>query len=165
MAKKPTEAQIRAVHHAMYKRHRLHVLKKRLADIRLAMNLDPEIPLSPKDLRNPPGSGPNWYLRSDGSVDTIVLDAADICDKIAETFLEIRHDVGQVDFPEKDKQHLMTALKEEAASWTARGHAWRRPDANNVQNQVDTIAKHVEASVQAAQHVQRYLVPAKDLGV
>ena len=165
MAKKPTEAQIRAVHHALYKRHRLHALRQHLVHIRSMMNLDPEIPLPPKDLRNPPGSGPNWYLRSDGSVDAPVLDAADTCEKIAEAILEMRHDVGQVDFPDKDKQHLMTALKEEAASWTARGHAWRNPDANNVQKQVNTIAQHVEAGVQAAQHVQRYLVPAKDLGV
>jgi hypothetical protein len=165
MAKKPTQAQIRAVHHAMYKRHRLQALKQHVADVRRAMNLNPEIPLSPQDIRNPPGSGPNWYIHATGAVDGPVLDAAEVCDKIANTFLDIRHDVGQVDFPDKDKHHLMTALKEEAASWTARGHAWRNPNANNVEAQVNSISKHVQAGMQAAQHVQRYLVSAPDLGL
>jgi hypothetical protein len=165
MAKRPTDAQIRAVHHALYERHRLHDLKHRLADLTRSMNLNPEIPLSPHDIRNPPGSGPNWYIQATGAVDGPVLDAADLCDKIASTLLEIRHDVGQVDFPDKDKQHLMTALKEEAASWTARGHAWRNPNADRVQAQVSAISGHVQAGMNAAQHVQRYLVPAKDLGL
>ncbi len=162
---RPTAAQIRAVHHALYKRNRLHELKHRLAHATQMMNLNPEIPLSPKDIRNPPGSGPNWYLAATGAVDNPVLDAADTCDQIASVFLEIRHEVGQVDFPHTDKQHLMTALKEEAASWTARGHAWRNPNASDIEKQVSAISGHVQAGMNAAQHVQQYLVPAKDLGL
>src|SRR5262249_35484240 len=128
-------------------------------------NFNPEVQLSPHDIRNPSGSGPNWYIQATGAIDRPVLEAAGVCDKIADTFMEIRHDVSKVDFPARDKQHLMTALREEAASWTARGHAWRNPNAKNVQAQVDSISKHVQAGVDAARHVQRYLVPANDLGL
>jgi hypothetical protein len=165
MAKKPTQAQIRAVHHALYKRNRLHELKHRLADIRRTMNFNPTAPLSPHDIRNPPGSGPNWFIEATGAIDRPVLEAATLCDKIAEGILEMRHDVAAVDFPADDKHHLMTALKEEAASWTARGKAWRSPDASNIDGQVNAILAHVTASVQAAKHVQRYLKPAKDFGL
>ncbi len=165
MAKKPTQAQIRAVHHALYKRDRLRALKHRLADVRRAMNLNPEIPLSPRDIRNPPGSGPNWFIEATGAVDGIVLDAADLCDMIADAILVMRDDVAAVDFPAEDKHHLMTALQQEAASWTARGNAWRNPNTSNIEGQVNAILTHVTASVEAAKHVQRYLKPAEDFGL
>lgn len=85
MSTHPTRAQIKAVRHALYKRTRLESLKERLSEVAMTMNLNPTIQLQPNDIRNPSGSGPNWFLRSNGSVDPLVLEGADLCDKIAQT--------------------------------------------------------------------------------
>ncbi len=165
MSTHPTQAEIKAVRHALYKRNRLESLKERLSELAMTMNLNPTIQLQSNDIRNPSGSGPNWFLRSNGSVDPLVREGADLCDKIAHTILEIRHDVGQVGFPASDKDHLMMALQEEAASWTARGKAWRAPDAPHVEAVVSEISAHDKACIREVRHVQPYLKTKRDVGV
>lgn len=133
-------------------------------NIVVLMNLDPTTPLSSKDVRNPPGSGPQWYL-PDGSVDPNVMEAAGYCDEAAATLLQIRTELAAVNFPSVDKQHLLATLAADAASWTARGAAWRtKGPVKDAQATATAITKHLTAAFDAAKHVQQYLKPQKELG-
>jgi hypothetical protein len=159
MSSHPTQAQIHAVQKALYNHKRLAKLKDLRQQLALTMNFDQTTPLPPGDIRNPAGSGPNWFYPSTGQVDKLVLDGAALCDQVAHTILQMRTDVGAVHFPASDKHHLMNAMSEEAASWTARGRAWRAPGPPDVQAQAAEISKHVTNSLQEAAHVQQYFKP------
>ena len=63
MAINPTSAQRKAVQNTLYspaRMQKLVALEQRLAQL---MNLDPTVELQENDIRNPPGSGPNWVDR------------------------------------------------------------------------------------------------------
>ena len=82
---------------------------------------------------------------------------------MAETLLDMRSDVAGVEFPASDKQHMMNALHEEAASWSARGRAWRAAGTPDVEARVAEIAGHIETAVQEAAHVQHYFKPYNEV--
>jgi hypothetical protein len=153
---KPTHAQIHAVRQALYSHKHVSRLKFLRQQIGLLMNLNHDHQLGEHDIRNPPGSGPNWIIRDTGSIDPLVTQAADLCDQVAKTMLAIRSDVQKVSFPAGDKRALLKAIHEEAASWTARGRAWRAPPSGNVQAAVNDINQHVQAGLQASRHLQHY---------
>jgi hypothetical protein len=161
----PTKSEIRAVHKALYHRDRLAKLEHLAREITRLMNLDPETPLADDDVRNPPGSGPLWFLPATGEVDPHVLDAANACDTVATTLRAIRHEVGHVSFPAGDKQHLMASLDAEATSWTVRGAMWRAPDKPDVEAFVSDISKHVDRAISEAKHVTAYLTTKRKLGL
>ncbi len=165
MSHGPTKSEIRAVHKALYRRDRLNALKRLARDIARLMNFDPAAPLADNDVRNPPGSGPLWFLPATGEVDPHVLEAARACDTVATTLRAIRHDVGQVSFPAADKQHLMAALDAEAKSWTVRGAMWRDPGKPDVEGFVADISRHVDRAISEGKHVGPYLRTKGSLGL
>ena len=162
---KATHRQIRAVQRALYKPQRLQRIKELAREISNGMNLNPNVTLQQHDIRNPAGSGPNWFIAATGAVDNNVIAAANQCDDLAKTILEMRADVDAVDFPADDKRHLKEALKQEAASWTVRGRAWRGAGSPNVDALVSDIAGHVNAAVTEAKHVGQYLNSKKEVGL
>jgi hypothetical protein len=163
---KPTHDQIKAVHKALYKRSRMQKLSELMNNLAVSMNLNPSAELPATDVRNPPGSGPQWFFPDTGAVDNLVIDAAGYCDQIAHTILAMRGDILQVSFPKADKQNLSKALSEEAASWTLRGQLWRASGKPGDPNQAAAqISEHLANATQAARHVQAYLRSAHDVGV
>ena len=163
MSSHPTQAQIHAVQKALYKHPRIARLKDIRQQLSQTMNFDPTAVLQPNDIRNPAGSGPNWFYASNGQVDQLVLHGAALCDQVAHTILQMRSDVASVHFPASDKHHLMNALREEAASWSARARAWRAPGAPDVQAMLADISGHVATAVQEAAHVRRYFKPYDEI--
>jgi hypothetical protein len=156
MSTHPTQAQIHVVQKVPYNHTRIAELKDLRQQLALTMNFNQTTPLLPGDIRNPAGSGPNWSYASSGQVDMLVVDGAALCDQVAQAILQMRADVGVVHFPASDKHQLMNAMREEAASWSARGRAWRAPGTPDVQARVAEISKHVTNSLQEAAHVQHY---------
>jgi hypothetical protein len=161
---KPTASQIHAVQDALYKDGRLDKLSELHQQLSVLMNFSLGSQLPTKDVRYPAGSGPQWFYPDTGGLDQSVIAAAGICDQIAKTILQMRQDVSGVAFPEADKQHLLTALKEEAASWTARGHHWRDPKPPDVDAVVGEIYGHLSAAVDAVGHVRQYLKAKQFIG-
>jgi len=161
---KPTNDQLQAVHKALYKRSRLDALTTLNRNIAVLMNLNPESELSPNDVRNPPGSGPTWFIPATGAVDQFVVEAAGDCDKIAAALMDMHDDVGTVDFPAADKQHLQAAIAAEAASWTARGQIWRAPSIPDVDAANEQIQQHVRTALSESQQVSAYLKTAQEVG-
>ena len=163
---KPTHDQIKAVHQALYKRSRMQKLSDIMNNLAVSMNLNPSKELPGNDVRNPAGSGPQWFFPDTGAVDNLVIRSAGYCDQIAHTILAMRSDIQQVDFPQADKQNLSKALSEEAASWTLRGQLWRAsgkpadPDQAAAQ-----ISAHLANAEQAAKRVRPYLRSAQEVGV
>ncbi len=162
---KPTRAQVHAVQHALYKHKRLEKLFELQRQVALVMNLNRNAQLPTNDVRYPAGSGPQWFYPDTGGLDMNVEAGANLCDQIASTILAMRSDVAGVSFPPADKQHLMTALGQEAAAWKARGRHWRDPKPPNVDAVVNEISGHFNASIDAVKHVQRYLKPKHELGL
>jgi hypothetical protein len=163
---KPTHHQIKAVHQALYKRSRMQKLSELMNNLAVSMNLNPSAELPGSDVRNPPGSGPQWFFPDTGAVDNLVIQAAGYCDQIAQTIIAMRGDIQQVNFPQADKQNLSKALSEEAASWTLRGQLWRASGkpADPAQAAAQ-ISAHLANATQAARHVQPYLRSAQQVGV
>jgi hypothetical protein len=159
----PTEEQIKAVHTALYRPAHIEKLKELRRQCTTLMNFNGTAELSPHDIRNPAGSGPTWFILDNGQVDPFVKDGADLCDQIAHTILAIRSEVSKVAFPAADKHDLLKAMQEEAASWTARGQAWRAPGTLDVEAAVNEINGHVEAALEASKHLQHYFKPAEDV--
>jgi hypothetical protein len=163
---KPTHDQIKAVHKALYKDNRIQELTHLMHNLAASMNLNPSTQLPGNDVRNPAGSGPQWFFPDTGAVDNLVIRSAGYCDQIAHTILAMRSDIQQVDFPQADKQNLSKALSEEAASWTLRGQLWRAsgkpadPDQAAAQ-----ISAHLANAEQAAKRVRPYLRTAQEVGV
>lgn len=161
--RKPTRGEIRAVRRALYGHKHIAKLKSLRTEISTIMNLNHDQSLAQHDIRNPPGSGPNWIIRANGAIDPAVLRGADLCDEVAQTMLAIRHAVQGVSFPQADKVALLEALRQEAASWTARGRAWRAPSSPDVTAAVNDIDHHVQAGMQASRHLQHYFRPNQDV--
>ncbi len=164
MATHPTPAQITAVQHALYRNQRLHRMNQLLHQLATTMNVNPATEISPNDVRNPAGSGPQWFFPDSGNTDSLVIDGAQICDQIASAVLEMRQDIQNVSFPDSDKGHLSKALSAEAASWSARAAAWRAPKNADVDVLVDSIQTHVQTAAQEAAQVHRYLKTKRELG-
>src|SRR5438270_3117910 len=163
---KPTHDQIKAVRRALYKPGRVQKLSNLTRNLAAAMNLNPTKEFPGSDVRNPPGSGPQWFFPDTGAVDNLVIRAAGYCDEIAQTILAMRGDIQQVDFPKADKQHLSKALSEEAASWTLRGQLWRASGKPGDPDQAAAkISAHLTNATQAARHVQPYLRSEKEVVV
>jgi len=165
MQAKPSKQQVAAVHAVLYERRRLQNLHDEMQSIAVELNLDPRARLSPRDTRNPPGSGPNWFVPSTGAVDPAVLDAAKRCDKIAAILSEIAGELDGVDIPRADRDDLQSALSGEAAVWTLRGRSWRNPrPERDPQRFAATVAAHVQASVEAGYTVRAYRKRISELG-
>ena len=67
---KPSKKQIRAVRLALYNHQHISRLKFLREQLGVVMNFNHDRPLPEHDIRNPPGSGPNWILQATGAVDT-----------------------------------------------------------------------------------------------
>ena len=158
MAINPTSAQRKAVQNTLYspaRMQKLVVLEQRLAQL---MNLDPTVELQENDIRNPPGSGPNWVYPATGGVDQNVLDAAAVCRQIAALLTEAQTQLAALNIPPAHKAFLSTSVSEEAAVWTARSDAWAAPGRPaDAKATADQIAVHTLASITAAKKVARYL--------
>jgi hypothetical protein len=161
---KPTKDQLHAVHQALYKRERLQALATLRHNISVLMNFNPNQQLSVDDPRNPAGSGPTWFVPATGAVDPAVLEAANDCDQIATALMDMHDDVGGVEFPAADKQHLQAAIAAEAASWTTRGQIWRAPTKPNVEADTKRIEHHVATAISEVKHVSAYLKPLSEVG-
>jgi hypothetical protein len=151
------DARIAAVQKVLYDPDRLRRLEGDLVTIDVMMNLDPSTPLQTNDIRGFAGSGPDWWIRGTGAPDPGVVEAVRRCDAVAARFLAIRAELGSVAFPAADKAHLRLALAELAASWTARGRAWRAGPGQNVEADVRAIERHLRASTVAFRKVRKYL--------
>ncbi len=162
---KPSEAQIKALHHVLYERKRLHRLRTLQHNIAVLMNLNPEAELSSQDARAPAGSGPTWFLPANGAVDPLVLEAAKYGDEIAATLMSMHDDVAKVDFPHHLRAHVTAALKAEAASWTTRAAFWRSPTKPDVDAVVKSISGHVQDAIDHAKPVAKYFKSAQAVGV
>lgn len=159
MAKGPTKAQIHAVQKALYEPTRLEHMRHLRMEIGRTMNFNQEVQLPPTDVRYPGGSGPQWFYPDTGKVDDLVLQGANLCDEMAQALLAVRAAVGKVDFPASDKHHMMAGIQAEAASWSARGRAWRAASKPNVDALVAEISGHLETGIAEAAHVQHYFKP------
>ena len=144
---KPTHKQIKAVHEALYKHQRLQKQSDLLHNLGVIMNMNPAADLPTNDVRYPPGSGPQWFFPDTGQLDNNVLAAAQICDQIDGTILEMESDVKAVDFPAGDKQNLTNALSEEAASWSARAKFLRTPTPPAGGQAPSEINDHLDAAL------------------
>lgn len=155
----PTSNQIRAVRKALYKPERLRRIASEHANIIALMNLDPNTPLQPGDIRVVAGAGPLWYIPANGKLDPGVKEAANRCNTMAALIQETRRDVAKVSFPRPDKSALLTALAEEAAVWRERGRLWRAAPPGNVQVATAKLGQHQRASIQALTILGAYLMP------
>ncbi len=159
---KPTATQIKAVRAVLYQPQRVKDLNRLQANLAVVMNLNPEANLGDGDVRNPPGSGPQWYIPATGAIDDNITLAAGFCDQIAAILLKTRADLAKVDIPAADRTNLRTALGEEAASWSARGRVWKRPgQPADPGTAVAEISTHFTAAVAAAKHVSHYYRPPR----
>jgi hypothetical protein len=153
--------QIAAVRKVLYEPTRLRTLLDHVASIDTLMNLDPSAPRhqrKPGEITPDPGTGPNWFIRSNGKISPFVVEAADRCDKVAGLLLEIRAGLAQVSFAASDKQHLSAALAEQAEAFRARGAAWRAPGRPaNAKATAAAIAAHEVASIRDFERVTQYL--------
>lgn len=149
--------QVQAVQKVLYAHKRVNTLKDNLSSIATLMNLDPTAVLPPNDIRNPPGSGPSWYIQDSGQLNPDVVEAASLCDKVASSMKQMAGDLDHVDIPHGDRANLQTALTEQATVWTLRGRWWRNPnppaDPTGLVNQ---ISGHAKASANASGKVKRY---------
>ncbi len=163
--KKPSKQQIQreqvaAVHKVLYKQKRLQALSDNLESISVLMNSDPTSPLQSNDIRNPPGSGPSWYIQDTGQLNPDIVQAASLCDQVASLMKEMARDLDDVSIPHGDRANLQTALTQQATVWTLRGSWWRDPNPPaNPQALVQQIGTHTDASLNAASKVQRYYKP------
>ncbi len=156
-------AEIKAVRNVLYERRRIRQLNALIREIDGAMNLDPGRPLQSDDIRNPPGSGPNWFLQATGELDPFVIEAADRCNKVADLLRHIRRDLAEVPFDGSDKRHLREGFEQLAASWEARAAAWRDPAQPDVEQLMAEGVARFGASVHEFRKVERYLTDS-DLG-
>jgi hypothetical protein len=163
--KPPTDAQITALHHALYKRARLEHLRTLQHNIAVLMNLLPGATLPGNDVRSPAGSGPQWFVPATGAIDPSVTEAAKDCDAIATTLMAIHDDVAGVDFPDKLRGHVMASLKAEAASWNARASFWRSPHKPDVDAVVKQISGHLKTAADEAKPIGKYLKTVKAVGL
>jgi hypothetical protein len=154
MAKDP---RVTAVQKVLYEPTRLRHLEDDLVTIDVMLNADPTVPLQPNDIRGFAGSGPDWWIRGTGALDPGVVEAARRCDRIAARFLTIRRELGPVAFPAADKAQLRLGLAELAASWTARGRAWRAGPGQSVEAEIGAIERHLRSSAVAFRKVRKYL--------
>ena len=147
----PTAAQIEAVHGILYDPARLNQIQDDTSSISVLLGIDD----------GNQGSLHNWYVASTRSLTAGKLEAVKRCHSIANTLLAMSADIGKLSLNNGDRQHLMSALQEQAASWQARGNAWGAlgklvaPDAVAA-----TISGHLRLAVLEAQHVKAYLKEA-----
>jgi hypothetical protein len=154
----PNPKQIAAVQRVLYARTRLRKIFDDGESIVRLMNLDPSAALDNTDPRWPAGSGPSWVVPATKKLSPFVVEAAERCDKIADSLLEIRAELADVDIPSSDKQHLRAALAESAAEWRARGRLWRAPTApEDAQAAAASVTAHQRASLREFQRVTAYL--------
>lgn len=165
MAKTPTHEQLKSLHRALYKPGRLQHLQTLQRNIAVLMNLNPATELPTNDIRNPAGSGPTWFVPATGAIDPGVLEAADDCDKIAQTLMAIHDDVAGTDFPDDLRAHVTASLNAEAASWTARGAFWRDPAPPDVEAVVAGIEAHLKIAAAEAKPIGKYLKTAQAVGL
>ena len=161
----PTRAQMKAVHNVLYSPARTKRLSQLAIEIANRMNFDPEAELQERDIRNPPGSGPNWFIAATGAVDPLVIEAAGLCDQLAKTLLEMRSELAKVSIPAADKQSLLTLLDASAASWSARGRIWRAPNASDAKKAAAEISNHFVASMEASRKARLYLKKKGELPI
>jgi hypothetical protein len=152
----PTHHQIDAVRKAIRDPDIKAKLKVAMRNLTRAMNLDPTAELQPNDVRDPAGSGPQWYYPDGAGLDKQVSDGAKSCDQIAALLLQIRDMVAHVTFPPGDKKHLTASIEAEAASWTARGRAWRSPTPpGDAKSATASVAKHIATCVSERTQVNK----------
>lgn len=166
MAQKPTAHEIRAVQSVLYKQGRLEKISELVNNVVVLMNLDPSANIPSSDSRYPAGSGPQWYLPSDGSLAPSVTEAVGYCDQLVTLIGAMRQEISKLSFPQADKRHLLTALSENAMVWTTRANLWRAaaPPADS-NAAAASIAEHMTASANASKHLRPYLKSAQDLGL
>ena len=141
-------AQIEAVHGVLYDPARLKQIQDDTTSISVLLGIDD----------GNPGSVHNWYVVSTRSLTAGKLEAAKRCHSIANTLLAMSADIGKLSLNSADKQHLMTALQEQAASWQARGNAWGAQGKLAAPETVAAgIGGHLRSAVLEAQHVKAYL--------
>lgn len=166
MSQKPTQHEIKAVQAVLYKPSRVQQISELTNNISVLMNLDPTTPLPNKDVRNPAGSGPQWYLPGTGGLDSLVTQAAGYCDKLAEALQTIHQEIAKVSFPPADKDQLLIALSESAMAWRTRAKLWRDPNAPaDPKTAAASIAAHLTASMAASAHLKPYLKSSEDIGL
>lgn len=147
---KPTNKEIKRVRTVLYEKKRLRRIFEAISSIDVLLDFD-----------NADGQnrGPAWYSTSDGQLSASVLEAAKQCRTVATVLLQIRDDLAQVDFNGDDKRHLREALKQQAASWSARGDVWSTPGQppDDVNAVVAPITAHQVSCLKEAEHVTDYL--------
>jgi hypothetical protein len=157
----PSRQEIRRVRAVLYKDSVLRQLASQASSIDVLMNTDPDIPIAHNDARVQQGTGPNWYYppngEAAGQIQESVLDAANRCDRIAEILREIRRELRDVDVNGRDKRHLRKGLAAWAASWEARGRAWRDPGAADIEAKVQEMLDRERESVEELKEVKEYL--------
>jgi hypothetical protein len=144
----PTAAQIEAVQAVLYDPARLNQIQDDTNSISVLLGID----------NGNQAALHNWYVLSTRSLTAGKLEAAKRCHSIANTLLAMSTDIGKLSLNNADRQHLMSALQAQAASWQARGNAW---GAQGKLAAPDTVAAkisgHLRSAVLEAQHVKAYL--------
>ncbi len=144
----PTAAQIEAVHRILYDPARLRLIQDDTNSISVLLGID----------NGDQSSVHSWYVLSTRSLTAGKLEAAQRCHSIANTLLAMSADIGKLSLNNADRQHLMSALQEQASSWQARGNAWGAQGELAAPDTVAaTISGHLRSAVLEAQHVKVYL--------
>jgi hypothetical protein len=160
---KPTDEQIKAVHRVIYDQKRLQAQSDLIHNIAVLMNLNQTAELSVNDIRNPAGSGPNWFDPATGAIDSSVTQAAGYCRQLAGTLTDARAEIAQLSIPDEDRKHLMAALAAEAESWTVRARIWTDPDPpKNPYTSAIAITQPLTAAAKEAAQVTPYLKSYKE---
>lgn len=156
---KPTHAQIKAVQNVLYDHNQLKQAAQDVQQVNLLMNLSGP-PLPANDVRGAVGNGPEWLIQATGQLDPSVAQAVARCRSIAARLQSMRSALGRLDLPSADKQFLMTALKEQALTWSTRATLWEETTApSDPTGAVAKITAHQTAAFAALGHVQAYLRP------
>jgi hypothetical protein len=151
-------ATIKAVRKALYEPRRLKRLLEEINQIDILMNLNPDIPLAPGDVKMTAGSGPLWFYPDNGQLNTSVIEAASRCERVAAILLEMRNALSPVAFPAADKKHLQAGLEAEAAVWRVRGRVWRAQGAPDVDAVVAEVKALRRVSIRELKAADVYLV-------
>jgi hypothetical protein len=160
---KPTDEQIKAVHEVLYDPKRLQAQSDLIRNIAVLMNLNPSAELSVNDVRNPAGSGPNWFETATGAIDSSVIEAAGDCRQLAATLTDTRAEISKLSIPDEDRKHLMAALAAEAESWTVRARIWTDPNPpKNPYTSAIAITQPLSAAANEAAQVTPYLKSYKE---
>ena len=150
------DPKVAAVRKVLYQHARIRRLQDHQVSIVNLMNLDPGG--TPPGLGRTAGSGPNWYVLATGALSPSVVEAAARCDKVADILLEIRDELGSVDFKRTDKVNLRAALAEQAAGFRIRARVWGAPARPvNAAATAAAIAGHESESVRRLRKVAKYL--------